>query len=271
MMDRRVVTNRRILVTGGASGIGKEISKTFLENEARVAVLDRVVTPEVEQELESFPRKSFSLHQGDVTDEGFVEDVVKRIADTWGPVDVLVNNAGIVYRALAEDMDVGRWRQVIDVNLTGPMICAKKVIPFMKRQRWGRIINLSSMWGLIGADTCSAYAAAKAGLVQLTKVWAIELARYEITVNAICPSWVETPMVETFVDRMAEAHGTNREDAMKWILSHVSQGRLISPSEIASLALFLASDVARGINGAAIPVDTGITAGMPAGLHQKLE
>jgi 3-hydroxybutyrate dehydrogenase len=196
-----------------------------------------------------------------------VENIVKK----WGNLDVLVNNAALFYKALAEDVDISQWRRAIDVNLTGPMICAKQVIPFMKRQKWGRIINIASMMALIGAETYSPYAASKAGLLQLTKVWAIELARDGITVNAICPGWVETSKKGVFLDKIAAVHGTNREDAMNRLYGLIPQQRFLNLSEIASLALFLASDMARGINGAGIVIDTGITAGMPAGIQRKLE
>jgi len=263
--------NRCVLVTGGASGIGKEISKTFLSNNARVAIIDLYITSEVRQELEQISPGAVLLFKGDVTEESFVTAVVGEVVKKWGTIDILINNAGIMYKAVVEDINLDQWRRAIDVNLTGPVICTKKVVPIMKRCKWGRVINISSMIALAGAETYSAYAAAKAGLLQLTKVWAIELAREGITVNAICPGWVDTPMLEGFIQRIADVHQTDREEAINKIFTLVPQRRFIAQSEIAYLALFLASDMAKGINGAGIVIDTGLTAGMPAGLHRKLE
>lgn len=265
------LAKRCALITGGASGIGKEISKLFLTEGAKVAVLDQHIEPEVMEEYQSQWSDSVLCLPGDVSAEASVDSVVQRVIEKWGAIDILVNNAGVIYKDLAEDTDITKWKQVLDINLTGPMICTKKVLPLMKKRKWGRIINISSMFAVTAAETFGAYAASKAGLVQLTKVWALEVARDGITVNAICPGWVDTPMIkENLPSRIAKIHNIDREEALNKIFSFVPQRRFIDPSEIASLSMYLASDVARGINGAAIVVDTGLSAGMPAGLHRKL-
>jgi len=263
--------NRCVLVTGGASGIGKEMAETFLRNGAKVAIVDLDIAPELTQEFKNKPPGMILVYQGDVTSERSIEEVIGKVTKEWGTIDILINNAGVIYKAPAEEIDINRWRNLIEVNLTGPVICTKKVVPLMKRQKWGRIVNISSMMAFIGAETYSAYGASKAGLLQLTKVWAVELARHGITVNAICPGWVETPMVQGFIQRIAEIHEISCKDALKKIFSIVPQQRFIATSEVASLALFLASDIAKGINGAGIVIDTGLTAGMPAGIHRKIE
>jgi 3-hydroxybutyrate dehydrogenase len=269
-MDLISVVNRSVLVTGGARGIGKEISEAFLANGARVAVIDLQVAAEALGDSAAHTQDRLLIFEGDVTEESFVGTVVERIVNAWGSLDVLINNAGIMYKAPIEEIDISRWNRAIEINLTGPVVCAKKAIPCMKERGWGRVINISSMMAYVGAETYSAYAAAKAGLLQLTKCWAVELAREGITVNAICPGWVETPMVEGFIQRIAEIHGVDRQGAIDKIFALVPQRRFIAQSEIAALALFLASDLAKGINGAGIVIDTGLTAGMPAGLHRKL-
>jgi 3-hydroxybutyrate dehydrogenase len=271
-MEKIVVKDRCALVTGGASGIGKEITRTFISNGAKVAVIDLYITDEIKQELDQMMPEAALFYKGDATDDVFINEVVEDIVKKWGAIDILINNAGIMYKALVEDINLNQWKRIIEVNLTAPMICTKKVVPFMKQRRWGRIINISSMMALIGAETYSPYAATKAGLLQLTKVWAIELARDGITVNAICPGWVESPMLENaFIKRIAEIHKIDREEAINKIFSLIPQRRFIGQSEIAFLALFLASEMARGINGAGIVIDTGLTAGMPAGIHRKIE
>jgi len=272
IMEQIVVKDRCALVTGGSSGIGKEISKTFLRNGARVAIVDLYITDEVKKELDQIMPGAALLYRGDVTDDVFINEVVEDVVKKWGAVDILINNAGIMYKALVEDINLNQWRRIIEVNLTAPMICTKRVVPLMKQSKWGRIINISSMMALIGAETYSAYAATKAGLLQLTKVWAIELATDGITVNAICPGWVESPMLENaFIKRIAEIHKIDREGALNKIFSLIPQRRFIGQSEIAFLALFLSSEMARGINGTGIVIDTGLTAGMPAGIHRKIE
>jgi NAD(P)-dependent dehydrogenase (short-subunit alcohol dehydrogenase family) len=265
------LSERSVFVTGGASGIGKEISEVFLSGGARVAILDQQFEPEIKRQYQSKWSESVLCLSGDVSSESSVDAAVQAIFGKWGAVDILVNNAGVIYKDVAEDTDVTKWKQVLDINLTGPMICAKKVLPGMKRRGWGRIINIASMFAVTAAETFGAYAASKAGLVQLTKVWALEVARNGITVNAICPGWVETPMIkENLPARIAKIHDITPQEALNKIFSFIPQRRFIDPSEIASLTAYLASDLARGINGAAIVIDTGLSAGMPAGLHRRV-
>jgi 3-hydroxybutyrate dehydrogenase len=176
----------------------------------------------------------------------------------FGRIDILVNNAGVIYKSPIEDMDLENWKRVVDVNLTGPVIVTKAVVPELKKRKWGRIVNLSSMQALIGTPTYSAYSATKAGLSELTRVWAAELASFGITVNAICPSYVETPMMERSLERLSVERGISKEEAMEHFLQPIPQKRLLKPQEIAFIVLFLCSPLAAGITGHDLVVAAGM-------------
>ena len=268
-MEFPTVKSKTVIVTGGASGIGSEICRAYLAEGSRVAVIDIKISPEVMEEyVEASSANSALFFCGDITNEQFIKDTTKQIFERWGSADILVNNAGIMYKSPVEEIDLVQWRRAIEVNLTAPIICAKNVVPYMKKNKWGRIINMCSIFSYIGGETYSAYAAAKGGLLQLTKVWSNELAADGITVNAICPGWVDTPMLEGFIQRIAQVHNESREEAVNRIFALVPQKHFINPQEISSLALFLASDCAQSINGAGMVIDTGLTASMPRGLHR---
>ena len=157
-----------------------------------------------------------------------------------------------------EQIDLERWKEVLEVNLTGPMVCTRAVVPLMKAQRWGRVINMSSMQALIGTPTYSAYSATKAAVSELTKVWAAELAPHGITVNAICPSYVETPMMERSVARVAAEQGIDTAAALARFLESIPQGRLLRREEIAFHAIYLASSLAEGVTGHDLVVAAGM-------------
>lgn len=268
-MELLTVKDKKVIVTGGASGIGAEICKSFLVHESRVAVIDIGISSKIKEEyIESSSEESVLFFCGDVTDEQFIKAAIKQTVDIWGTADILINNAGIMYKSPVEEIDLDKWRRAIDVNLTAPLICTKSVLPYMKKNKWGRIINICSIFSFIGGETYSAYAAAKGGLLQLTKVWSNEVAGDGITVNAICPGWVDTPMLAGFIQRIADIHNESLDQAINRIFTLVPQKRFINPQEIASIALFLGSDCAQSINGAGIVIDTGMIASMPRGFHR---
>ncbi len=253
------------LVTGAGRGLGQAIVKAFLENDAKVVASDLAFENEKE-----FSHPNIFLTKGDVTSESDVNEVVREAVHRFGKVDILVNNAGIIYKDFVEAVDSRKWHQILEVNLTGPMSCARAVAPYMKNQRWGRIINISSMMAIVGAETYSGYAATKGGLLSLTKVWAAELAVYGITVNAICPAWIETSMLPGLINRIADLHKLNREDAAEKILSIVPHRRFIDPSEVAFAVLFLCSDASKSINGHGLVIDGGLTSVITPGLMTEV-
>ena len=263
-------TGKVVVVTGGSRGIGQEIAKAFMERGAAVAIAD-ILYEEDHKVRSGEDRPGFLELRTDITDEDSVARCFEQVRAAFGTVDILVNNAGIMYKDPVEQTDLAKWNRIVEVNLTGAMLCAKKAVPLMKKQRWGRIINISSMMAQLGAETHSAYCATKAGLHQLTKVWAAECAPYGITVNSICPGWVYTPMVVKFIERLAHVHQIDMEEALRKIFSLIPQRRFLDPAEIAFAALFLASELAKGVSGTAIFMDTGLSSTMPLGIHSPVD
>ncbi len=244
-MDDRVC-----IVTGGSRGIGSEIVAAFAAMGGRVTVFDRDAPDKLPDGSEFIST--------DVTDEASVRQAVDAVRARSGRIDVLVNNAGIISKALVEDLPREDWDRLLGVNLTGAVLCAKHVVPLMKHHRWGRIINMSSMQAFMGTATYSAYAVSKAGIHALTRVWARELVKYNATVNSICPSFAHTPMGDAFIKRTAAQRDITESEAREFILAPVPQKRFIEPAEIAFTALFLCQELARGITGSAILVDAGM-------------
>ena len=179
-------------------------------------------------------------------------------ADTFGRVDVLVNNAGIQHVAPVEDFPPERWDAVIAINLSSAFHATRLALPAMKKAGWGRIINLASVHGLVASAEKSAYVAAKHGLVGLTKVVALETAKTGVTCNAICPGWVLTPLVQKQVDAKAQALGLSNEEAKKQLLAEKEPSlQFTTPEELGELAVFLCSDAAKNVRGVAWNMDGG--------------
>jgi NAD(P)-dependent dehydrogenase (short-subunit alcohol dehydrogenase family) len=247
------VRDKVAIVTGGSQGIGSTISAALVQCGARVVAAD------IEIPRRSAPSDSSVMFlQTDVTDPESVAQTIQETVKVFGGIDILVNNAGIIYKSPIEDLDLGSWKRVVDVNLTGPVIVTKAVVPELKKRKWGRIVNLSSMQALIGTPTYSAYSATKAGLSELTRVWAAELAPFGITVNAICPSYVETPMMERSLEQLSLERGISKEEALEYFLQPIPQKRLLKPQEIAFIVLFLCSPLAAGITGHDLVVAAGM-------------
>jgi 3-hydroxybutyrate dehydrogenase len=190
-----------------------------------------------------------------------IEAMMKYAADTFGGVDVLVNNAGIQHVAKIEDFPPERWDAIIAINLSSAFHATRLALPAMKKANWGRIINLASVHGLVASAEKSAYVAAKHGLVGLTKVTALETATTGITCNAICPGWVLTPLVQKQVDARAAQAGVSNEEAKKQLLAEKEPSlQFTTPEELGELAVFLCSDAGRNVRGVAWNMDGGWTA-----------
>ncbi len=246
------VKGRVAVVTGGSQGIGRMIVESLAAAGANVIVAD--VSPLAGDAGHS----GVSCIRTDVTDPASVADMVKETVSAHGKIDILVNNAGVMYKSLVEDIDIEQWNRVMTINVTGAVVCTGAVVPHMKKQQWGRIVNMSSMQAFLGSPTYSAYTASKAGLSGLTRVWAAELAPYKVTVNALCPSFVKTPMMDGSVARMAGEKNISKEEALARFVEPIPQKRILDPEEIAFSILFLCSPLARGITGH----DMVIAAGM---------
>ncbi len=253
--------NQTVLITGAASGIGLEIALAFLKQEANVAVIDfnQDALDKMSRNLEDFSEKLCFL-QSDVSDEKVFEAAIDKAIERFGQVDILINNAGMQHVALIEDFPTERYRQLIDIMLVAPFIAIKKLMPSMKAQGFGRIINMASVNGLLGFSGKAGYNSAKHGVIGLTKVAALESAPFGVTVNALCPGYVDTPLIHNQLEDLAKTRGIAVEDVMEEVMwSKVPQKRLLDVSEISDYCLYLASPSAKGITGQAVVIDGGYT------------
>jgi len=252
--------NRVAIVTGGANGIGRATVQRFASEGAQVAIWDLAETAgkSIEAEIKQAGCQARYQHV-DVTDPGCVENAVQEIFQEWGKIDILINNAGILRDAqlvkckddqVQERMKVEDFDSVISVNLRGVFLCTRAVVPVMIQHRYGRIISASSVVGLYGNFGQTNYVAAKSGLIGMTRVWARELGRYNITVNAIAPGFIATEMVKGMPEKIVEM-----------MVSHTPLRRIGQPEEIANAFLFLASEEASFITGAVLSVDGGMVVG----------
>lgn len=246
-----------IVVTGGSQGIGWGIVRTFLLEGAAVLCVDLVEPGEEELQSLGVLRDRLFYDKVDVSDPKLVAEFFGRVEKDFGRLDVLVNNAGVMYKSPVEKMDFNEWDKVIRVNLTGPMLMTRAAIPLMKKRSRGRIMNIASTQAFLGTKAYGAYTASKAGLIGLTRVLAAELVENGITVNAICPSFARTPMINASLDALAKSSGISREEALAQFITQCPQRRLIEPEEIGHMLVFLASDMARGITGQVILVNGG--------------
>jgi len=237
------------LVTGASRGIGAAIAQAVSRRGARTVInylnsANKAL--ELQDKLNQEGHWAWAL-QGDVSDPGEVERIFTTIEQRWGAVDILINNAGTDLRALVTETSDADWQRVMDVNLKAPFLCSRRALPNMIRQRQGRIINISSVFGICGAAFESAYAASKGGLIAFTKSLASELGPSGITVNAIAPGPIETDMLHTELNP-AELQNLSQE---------IPLGRLGKPEEIAAACLYLLSPGSGFITGQVITIDGG--------------
>ncbi|HZZ82919.1 MAG TPA: 3-hydroxybutyrate dehydrogenase [Anaeromyxobacteraceae bacterium] len=250
---------RTALVTGGASGIGLAIAKAFAREGARVALAD-LAGPAAEAAAAGLGGGAMGV-RCDVTSEAEVNAALDRTVATFGRLDVLVNNAGLQFVSPLEEFPTEKFELLVRVMLVGPFLATRRIFPQMKRQRHGRILNMASVNGLIGFAGKAAYNSAKHGLVGLTKVTALEGATHGITANALCPGYVDTPLVRNQLADLARTRGVPLEKVLEEVIYPlVPQRRLLDVEEIARYAVFLAADGAAGITGQAVVIDGGYTA-----------
>ena len=250
--------NRTALVTGAGSGIGRAIAHRLARTGAKVALVGRqphtleAVADEIRAE-----GGTAKAYPADVTDRAQVDRAVAAAAADLGPVKILVNNAGSGRSEAFTKMDAELWDEMLAVNLSSVFHVTQAVLPHMIAAGGGRIVNIASVAGLKGYPYISAYAAAKHGVVGVTRCLAVELASKGITVNAICPGYVDTPMTQATIASIVDKTGRTAREARAELERVSPQKRLFSPDDIASLAAFLCSPEAAGINGQAIPVCGG--------------
>jgi 3-hydroxybutyrate dehydrogenase len=247
--------DKTALITGAGSGIGKAIAEVFAREGARLILNDLAPNAaELAQALGGV------FIQADLSDQSSVRALAQRALEL-GPVDILVNNAGLQRINPVDEYPEDTWNMMLQVLLTAPFQLIKYTLPDMKQRRWGRIINVASLHGLVASPYKSAYISAKHGLLGLTKTVALEVGEYGITCNAICPAYVRTPLVESQIADQARTLGIPEAEVIeKVMLAPAAIKRLIEPEEVAEYALFLASDRAGAITGSAQVIDLGWTA-----------
>jgi len=257
------LTGRSAVVTGSTSGIGRAIAELYAANGANVMLNGFGDAAEIERLRKSLESKGVKAryHGADMSKPAEIRELVAQAERELGAVDILVNNAGIQHVATVDQFPEDRWDAIIAINLSSAFHATKAALPGMKKRRFGRIVNIASAHGLVASPNKSAYVAAKHGIIGFTKAAALETAEEGIRVNAICPGFVHTPLVQKQIEDRAREAGISEERAAKEIILAPQPTReFVTVEQIAAMALYLAGDAAAQINGASFAIDGGWTA-----------
>ncbi|MBF8255029.1 MAG: SDR family oxidoreductase [Deltaproteobacteria bacterium] len=246
------------IVTGGGTGIGKAIGVNLARNGARVAIASR--NPEhLEAAKTDFKKLGLSVFALPMDQKEEIQRAVAQVADQCGAIHILVNNAGISGLSRLDDPEDGKWFNILDTNLSGMYLITKEVLRHIKDHSGGRIINISSVLGKFGVAGYAAYCTTKHGVIGFTRALALEVVNRGITVNTVCPGWVNTEMARQGIDESAAHQGITPEQFREQAVAGVPIKRFLEPDEIAELVCYLASDLAKGITGQAINICGGQT------------
>jgi 3-hydroxybutyrate dehydrogenase len=252
------------LVTGSTSGIGLGIAEAFAAAGANLIISgfgDPAENEKLRTRLATQYNVKVLFDGADMSQPAHIEAMMKRAIESFGAVDVLVNNAGIQHVAPIDDFPIDKWNAILAINLTSNFHTIRAALPAMKQRGWGRIINIASAHALVASPFKSAYVAAKHGQAGLTKTVALEVAEQGITVNAICPGYVLTPLVQKQIPDTARARGISEDEVIKNVLLAAQPTKkFVTVEQVAALALYLASDAAASITGAVLPIEGGWTA-----------
>ena len=260
----RSLAGKVSLVTGSTSGIGLGIARALAEAGSDVVLNGLGVASEIARTKDRISADcdvKVSYSPADMTKPAAIRDMIETTLAEHGRLDVLVNNAGIQYVAPLDQFPAEKWDAILSINLSSAFHTMRSALPAMRKNKFGRIINIASTHGLVASPFKAAYVAAKHGIVGLTKVAALETAEQGITCNAICPGYVYTPLVEAQIDGQAKVHGISREQVIHDVLlAQQPNKRFATVEELGALTVFLAGDAAASITGIALPVDGGWTA-----------
>lgn len=248
-----------VYITGAASGIGLEIAEAFARSGARVILTD-LNEEQVKRQVERLTSDGLDVigYKCDVTVEEDIRETIYLGLDKFGRIDVLINNAGFQHVSPIEEFSTEKFELLLKVMVTGAFIGIKHVFPIMKQQQFGRIINIASINGLVGFAGKAGYNSAKHGVIGLTKVAALEGAPFGITVNALCPGYVDTPLVRNQLADLAKTRNVPLENVLEEVIYPlVPQRRLLAPQEIADYTLFLADEKTKSVTGQAVVIDGG--------------
>jgi len=259
-----MIKGKSAVVTGSTSGIGLGIARV-LAGEGVNLVLNGFGEKAAIEEERSAIEREFGVEAvyspADISRPDDVKVMIQLCVDSFGGIDILVNNAGIQFTAAVEEFPADKWNTIIAINLSGVFWGIHHALPFMKAAGFGRIINISSVHGLVGSVHKAAYVAAKHGVLGLSKVVALENAGTGVTCNSICPGWVHTPLVQKQIEANAVAKGIGVEAATSELLAEKQPSRqFVTPGQIGELAAWIASDASAQMTGVALPIDGGWTA-----------
>ena len=261
---RPQLKGRTAIVTGSTSGIGLGIARALASQGMDVMLNGFGDAAEIKRTRAAIEKKfkvKTAVSGADMSKPADIEAMVESARQAFGKVDVLVNNAGIQHVEPIETFPIEKWNAIIAINLSAAFHAIRAVIPEMKARNWGRIINVASAHALVASPFKSAYVASKHGVLGLTKTVALETAEYGITVNAICPGYVLTPLVEKQIPETAKARGITEDAVVRDVLLHAQPThQFVTTEQIGSLAVFLCTNAAASITGAAIPIEGGWTA-----------
>lgn len=258
-----MTAGRTAIVTGSTSGIGLGMAEALAKAGANVMLNgfgDPAEIETIRSRLAAANDVGVGYHGADMTKPEEIAALFAAAEARFGQVDIVVNNAGIQYVAPVEEFPPEKWDAIIAINLSSAFHLTRHAVPGMKKRGWGRIINLASAHALVASPFKSAYVAAKHGIAGFTKTIALEVATSGVTVNAICPGYVYTPLVAKQIPDQARTRGVSEEEAVQILLASQPTKRFVTVEEVGALAVFLASDAAKSINGAILPIDGGWTA-----------
>ncbi len=259
-----MLKGKTAIVTGSTSGIGQGMALALANAGCNVMLNGLGDAAQIEAErvkMEKDTGSKILFNGADMTKPDQIEAMIKETKAKFGSVDIIVNNAGVQHVAAIDEFPPEKWDQIIAINLTSAFYMTRLTLPLMKAAGWGRVINLASAHALVASPYKSAYVAAKHGLAGMTKSVALEVAQQNITVNAICPGYVKTPLVDKQIGDQAKARGISEEDVVKnVILGAQPTKQFTTVEDIGALAVFLCSDAAKNITGSVLPIDGGWTA-----------